>query len=64
MTATPALVQDIAKGLQDVDLKPARAAELAIELTRLNETVQASSISLDFDAEPASFLAVLGKRAP
>ena len=64
MTVTPALVENTAKLLQDIDLKPARAAELAIEVTRLNETVQASSGSLDFDAEPASFFAVLAKRAP
>jgi hypothetical protein len=64
MTVPPTLVADIAKHLQDVDLGSARTAELAIEVTRLNETVQASSSSLDFDGEPASFFAVLARRSP
>jgi hypothetical protein len=57
-------VKDAAKLLQNVDLSDQRAGELALELERLNTSVREAAGSLDFDAEPSAFFAVLGKRAP
>ena len=56
-------VKDAAKLFQDVDLTDARAGELALEVDRLNTSVRTAAGSLDFNAEPAAFFAVLAKRA-
>lgn len=64
MPISSRFVKDAAKLFQDVDLTEARAGELAIEVARLNTSVRDAAGSLDFDAEPAAFFAVLGKRAP
>jgi hypothetical protein len=56
-------VKDAAKLLQDVDLTDARAGELALEVERLNTSVRTAAGSLDVDAEPAAFFAVLARRA-
>jgi hypothetical protein len=56
-------IKDAAKLLQDVDLTDARAGELALEVERLNTSVRTAAGSLDVDAEPAAFFAVLAKGA-
>jgi hypothetical protein len=56
-------IKDAAKLLQDVDLTDARAGELALEVERLNTSVRTAASSLDVDAEPAAFFAVLAKGA-
>jgi hypothetical protein len=64
MTMSSRFVKDAAKLFQDVDLFEARAAELALEVERLNASVRAAAVSLDFDAEPSAFFAVLARRVP
>jgi len=64
MSINPGFVRDAAKVLQQVDLSANRAAELAIEIERLNETVRRASASLTFDDEPATFASTLERRAP
>jgi hypothetical protein len=63
MPISSRFVKDAAKLLQDVDLTDARAGELALEVERLNTSVRTAAASLDFDAEPAAFFAVLAKGA-
>ena len=63
MPISSRFVKDAAKLLQDVDLTDARAGELALEVERLNTSVRAAAGSLDADAEPAAFFAVLAKGA-
>jgi hypothetical protein len=62
MAATPKLVQECARLLQGKEFSEARAAELAIEVERLNGDVRRAAATLGFDDEPATFLAVLNKR--
>jgi hypothetical protein len=65
MTIPARFVKDAAKLYQDVDLTDPRAGELALEVERLNASVRAAAArTLDFDAEPSTFFAVLAKRAP
>ncbi|HEV3396436.1 MAG TPA: hypothetical protein VG100_09865 [Xanthobacteraceae bacterium] len=64
MTMSSRFVKDAAKLFQDVDLSDARAGELALEVERLNASARAAAASLDFDAEPSAFFAVLARRAP
>ena len=63
MPITSRFVKDAAKVFQDVDFSDARAGELALEVERLNTVVRAAAGSLDFDAEPSAFFAVLARRA-
>jgi hypothetical protein len=56
---SPQFIQDSTEVLQRVSLVKERAAELAIEVERLNDAVRQASLALDFDAEPAAFFAVL-----
>ncbi|HEV3186074.1 MAG TPA: hypothetical protein VGZ49_14405 [Xanthobacteraceae bacterium] len=63
MPMSSRFVKDAAKLFQDVDLTDARAGELALEVDRLNASVRTAASSLDFNAEPAAFFAVLAKRA-
>jgi len=62
MPVSPRLIQDAAKTFQDVDFSETRAGELALEVGRLNTAVRTAASSLDFDAEPAAFFAVLARR--
>jgi len=62
MTVTAKLVQESARLLQDKEFSQARAAEIAIEVDRLNGGVRRAAASLGFDDEPATFLAVLNQR--
>jgi hypothetical protein len=63
MPVSSRFVKDAAKVFQDVDLSDARAGELALEVERLNTAVRAAAASsLDFDAEPSAFFAVLARR--
>jgi hypothetical protein len=64
MPISSRFVVDAAKVFQDVDLSDARAGELAIEVERLNTSVRAAAASLDFDAEPSAFFAVLARKQP
>ncbi len=65
MPVTSRFVKDAAKVLQDVDFSEGRAGELALEVERLNTSARAAAdSSLDFDAEPSAFFAVLARRAP
>jgi len=65
MPVTSRFVKEAAKVLQDVDFSEARAGELAVEVERLNTSIRAAAAtSLDFDAEPSAFFAVLARRAP
>jgi hypothetical protein len=63
MPVSSRFVKDAAKLFQDVDFSDARAGELALEVDRLNTAVRKAAGSLDFDAEPAAFFAVLARRA-
>ena len=62
MSVSSRFVKDTAKVFQDVDFSEARSGELALEVGRLNTAVRASAESLDFDAEPSAFFAVLARR--
>jgi hypothetical protein len=64
MPVSSRFVKDAAKVFQDVDLSDARAGELALEVERLNTSVRTAAASLDFDAEPSAFFAVLARRQP
>jgi hypothetical protein len=63
MPVSSRFVKDAAKAFQDVDFSEARAGELALEVERLNAAVRTAAGSLDFDAEPSAFFAVLARRA-
>ena len=63
MPISSRFVKDAAKVFQDVDFSDARAGELALEVERLNAAVRTAAASLDFDAEPSAFFAVLARRA-
>ena len=63
MPLSSGFVKDAAKLFQDADFSDARAGELALEVERLNTAVRtAAAASLDFDAEPSAFFAVLARR--
>jgi hypothetical protein len=62
MPVSSSFVKDAAKLFQDVDFSDVRAGELALEIERLNTAVRAAASSLDFDAEPSAFFAVLARR--
>jgi hypothetical protein len=62
MAATAKLVRDYVRLLQGKEFTEARAAEIALEVERLNGDVRRAAQTLGFDDEPASFLAVLNKR--
>jgi hypothetical protein len=63
MPVSSRFVKDAAKLFQDVDFSDASAGELALEVERLNTAVRTAAGSLDFDAEPSAFFAVLTRRA-
>ena len=63
MPISSRFIADAAKLYQDVDFSEARAGELALEVERLITAVRTAAQSLDFDAEPAAFFAVLAGRA-
>jgi len=63
MSVSSRFVKDAAKVFQNVDFSDARAGELALEVERLNAAVRTAAGSLDFDAEPRAFFAVLARRA-
>jgi hypothetical protein len=62
MPVSGSFIKDAARLFQDVDFSDARAGELALEVERLNTAVRAAAASLDFDAEPSAFFAVLARR--
>jgi len=62
MPVSSRFVADAAKLFQDVVFSEARAGELALEVERLNTAVRTAAQSLDFDAEPAAFFAILARR--
>jgi len=63
MPVSSRFIKDAAKVFQDVDFPDARAGELALEVERLNTAVRAAAASsLDFDAEPSAFFAILARR--
>jgi hypothetical protein len=62
MPVSSRFVADAAKLFQDVDFSDTRAGELALEVARLNAAVRTAAGSLDFDAEPSAFFAVLARR--
>jgi hypothetical protein len=63
MPLSSRFVKDVSKVFQDVDFSDARSGELALEVERLNTAVRAAAASsLDFDAEPSAFFAVLAGR--
>jgi hypothetical protein len=49
--------------VQEMALPEPRAAELAVEVERLNNAVRQGSKRLDFDTEPSSFVTILGAPA-
>jgi hypothetical protein len=49
--------------VQEMDLAEPRAAELAVEVERLNNAVRKASKLLDFDIEPSSFVTILAAHA-
>jgi len=57
------LMSDIATALQGIDLSPARAAEIAAEVGRLNGAVLTAAQRLVFDDDPADYAALLAKTA-
>jgi hypothetical protein len=64
MSVSGSFIKDAARLFQDVDFSDARAGELALEVERLNTAVRGAASSLDFDAEPSAFFAVLARRQP
>ncbi len=58
------LIADLAADLQGIRLEPARAAELAAEVDRLNGAVRTATGQLSFDDDPAGYAALLAKAAP
>jgi hypothetical protein len=63
MPVSSSFLKDAAKLFQDVDFSDARAGELALEVERLNTAVRAAASSLDFDAEPSAFFAILARKS-
>ena len=59
-----ALVSRLLSDFQRLDLGGARAAELALEVERLNTTVLEGAEQLGFFDEPSAFAALLDERAP
>ncbi|WP_255467912.1 hypothetical protein [Reyranella sp. CPCC 100927] len=55
------LIADIASDLQGIRLPPARATDLAAEVSRLNDAVRAATGQLSFDDDPAAYAALLAK---
>jgi hypothetical protein len=59
------LLQAIARAFLDVELDETRAAELAVEIERLDGSLRAAAASrLDLDSDPAACAAVLERGAP
>jgi hypothetical protein len=56
-------IEEIASALQAHAVRGARAAELAVEVSRLNGAVLALADRLTIDDEPTGFSAVLEKNA-
>ena len=63
MDLSPELIQQIAKLLQEFPVDAGRAAELADEVTRLNNSVLDLCGGVDFDNDPAGFRALLERYA-
>ncbi|HEX2890551.1 hypothetical protein [Vineibacter terrae] len=58
------LIADMADALQGIRLTPARAADLAAEVGRLNGAVRgAAADMLRFDDDPAAYAALLARSA-
>jgi aspartyl-tRNA(Asn)/glutamyl-tRNA(Gln) amidotransferase subunit A len=59
-TLPPSLIADEARLLQHLPARaPGRDAEIAAEVSRLNDAVYAAAAALDFDDQPGDFLAKL-----
>ena len=56
---TPELIARQAQELQDLDLAPARCAELAAEVEGYNRQVAEAAAELEFENEPAEFARAL-----
>jgi hypothetical protein len=56
------LIRQIATQLQSLPVDSARAAELAIEVTRLNGAILGASGRICFTDEPGAFRALLERR--
>jgi hypothetical protein len=64
MTVDTPLLQAIARAFHDLTLADARAAELALELDRLDRAIRATAASgLDLDSDPTACAAVLDRGA-
>ena len=59
MHVAPDLIEQIAQQLQQIAIDPARARELAIEVSRLNSAVLGAANNINFNDEPAAFRALL-----
>jgi hypothetical protein len=63
MDKRPLPITDIASGLQGLAVPEERAAELAIEVERLNGAVRAAARNVTFADEPAHYVVVLEQGA-
>jgi hypothetical protein len=63
MHVAPDLIEQIAQQLQQIAIDPARARELAIEVSRLNSAVLGAIDNINFDDEPAAFRALLERHS-
>ena len=61
---SPETIRAQAAALRGADIGDARAAEIAADIGRITETLDAVRDQLDFNDEPARFDAVLGAAAP
>ena len=57
------LIARMAAEIQKLEFGKERAAELALELTRLNKTILQEATRLDMTSEPSQFAALLEERA-
>ena len=61
----PQAVRRLASQLRDLEVTEERAAQLAVEMARVNEAARAEGAKNDFNDQPTSFavtLAALAKR--
>jgi hypothetical protein len=63
MHVAPDLIEQIAQQLQQIAIDPARARELAIEVSRLNSAVLGATNIINFNDEPAAFRALLERHS-
>ena len=63
MDVSKELIQQAGRQLQDFSLEESRAAELALEVSRLNTAIVQMSGKVDFNDDPAGFLGLLERRS-